>query len=116
VVVTALLFSRKEHYTLTVTPEAIRVVDDRGKLIESLALPNLELEIACHEYAGRATMRMPVVVLREKTHELTVGGNTSEEPPPTTRRFRHHVSSSNGRSLIDRSPYRPPRRGQIVSL
>jgi hypothetical protein len=86
VVAIALWFSRKQHYTLTIDTTAVRVVSNKGKLIESLDRRHVELEIAQHEYVGRATMRIPVVVLRQKTHELTIGANASEPPPATSRR------------------------------
>jgi hypothetical protein len=77
--------SRKERYTLTVAPAAIRVVDGKGQLIESLASQSLEFELACHVYTGRPALRIPVVVLRDKTHEITIGANASREPPATAR-------------------------------
>jgi hypothetical protein len=86
IVLMVLSFPRKERYTLTVEPEAVRLVDGKGKLLETLAPRALELEIACHEYVGRGTMRIPVVVLRGKTHELTIGANSPEEPPTAARR------------------------------
>lgn len=85
IVFVIVLFSRKNRYTLTFAPDAIRLVDDRGNVIESLPADSLESEIACHVYTGRPTMRIPVVVLHDKTHELTIGANSSVEPPATTR-------------------------------
>lgn len=85
IVFAIVLFSRKSRYTLTFAPDAIRLVDDRGKVIESLAADSIESEIACHVYTGRGTNRIPVVVLHDKFHELTIGANSSAEPPATTR-------------------------------
>ncbi len=85
-VVLVVLYSRKQHFTLTVTSEAIRLVDREGRVVDSLAPAGIEMDVACHEYVGRAPMRIPVVVLRDKAHELTIGANASQEPPPATRR------------------------------
>jgi len=86
IVLVVVLFSRHHRYTLTLGSDAIRVVDDKGKLIESLAADSVDSELACHVYTGRATLRIPVLVLRDRTHEVTIGANSSEEPPATTRR------------------------------
>jgi hypothetical protein len=85
IVVVVVGVSGKKRYTLIVAPEVIRVFDGKGTLIESLAARGLEFELACHVYTGRPSLRIPVVVLRDKTHEVTIGANSSREPPATTR-------------------------------
>lgn len=76
-------YSRREHYTLTVSPSSITVVDSRGKEVESLALGDTEVVLAAHQYLGRVPMRLPVLVLREHARVITVGANAWAEPGVT---------------------------------
>jgi hypothetical protein len=72
-------YTRRERYTLTITPSSIALIDARGTTIESLPLADTEMVLAAHGYAGRVPMRVPVLVLRAHGREITVGANTWAE-------------------------------------
>jgi hypothetical protein len=69
-------YTHRERYTLTITPSSIAIIDARGNTIESLARADTEVVLAAHQYAGRVPMRLPVLVLRARGREITVGANT----------------------------------------
>lgn len=68
-------YTRREHYTLTITASSIAVIDARGTTIDSLPLADTEVVLAAHQYVGRVSMRVPVLVLRGPAREITVGAN-----------------------------------------